>query len=324
MDVTFYTRPKTAGQYSLERVLKNLIGALAGRVRSRIWRQREGVWGLATAPGAALAQGDVNHIAGHVHYLAGILDRNRTVLTIHDIGHLGNVRPSLSRLYRIFWYEMPLSRVAAVITVSEFTKREVVREFGVRPEKIRVIHNCVPSGFAAATREFDAGEPTILVVGTAPHKNARRLVEAITGIKCRIVFVGRVYGDLRGALESGRVDFEERVDVSDAELAECYRHSDVVYFASTYEGFGIPIVEAHAVGRPVITSNICSMPEVAGDAALLVDPYDVAAIRQAVCSLFASADLRAELVERGFANAKRFDRETFAGAHLEVYRHVAA
>jgi glycosyltransferase involved in cell wall biosynthesis len=139
-----------------------------------------------------------------------------------------------------------------------------------------------------------------------------------------VLFVGRVPDTLRATLAAAAVEHEEHAHVTDAELADCYRRADVVYFASTHEGFGLPIVEAQAVGRPVITSRLCSMPEVAGDAALLVDPYDVQAIRAALLQLIESADLRAELVSKGFANVSRFDRAAFAEAHLDVYRGLAS
>jgi len=324
MDVTYFVRSRTPGQYSLERVLENLIAGLGERVHPRVYRARSGIHRLPDAIGAVFAQGVVNHIAGHVHHLAIVLSPRKTVMTVHDVGHLSNVRPAIRPIYKFLWYDVPISRVAAVIAVSDFTRREILRVVGAQPRAIRVIHDCVPAGFEPAPAHFDADRPTILVVGTAPHKNAGRLVQAVEGLGCRILFVGRVLGVLRDALESTGVEFEERVDVSEAELAECYRRSDVVYFASTYEGFGLPIVEAQAVGRPVITSRVCSMPEVAGDGAFLVDPYDVSAIRRALLALFGSADLRAELVGKGLENVKRFDRAAFADAHLDVYRHVAS
>jgi len=214
--------------------------------------------------------------------------------------------------------------VAAVITVSAFTRRELIREFGLKPSSVRVIHDCVPAGLQRSPAEFKTDSPTILVVGTAPHKNSMRLVAAVEGTRCRILFIGRVQDALLRKLTSAGVEFEEKLNLTNEGLAECYRRADLVYFASTYEGFGLPIVEAQTVGRPVITSRICSMPEVAGDGALFVDPYDVKDIRLALQKLFASADLRAELVEKGYSNVKRFSRAVFADAHLEVYGQIAA
>lgn len=322
--VSYYLRAQIEGQYSLERVFQNLVGALGNRVCARVWRSRPGLPAARALAQAGRVQSDVNHITGHVHYVALLLDPARTVLTVHDIGHLAHVRATARLLYRWLWFEWPLRRVARIVTVSQFTRQQVVDEFGLRPADVRVIHNCVPAGLEPSAREFHAERPTILVVGTAPHKNAARLVEAVAGLRCRVLFVGRVPDTLRATLAAAAVEHEEHAHVTDAELADCYRRADVVYFASTHEGFGLPIVEAQAVGRPVITSRLCSMPEVAGDAALFVDPYDVQAIRAALLQLIESADLRAELVSKGFANVSRFDRAAFAEAHLDVYRGLAS
>lgn len=324
MDVTFFTRPAVPGQHSLERVLDNLMRALGARVSPRVWQARGGRWIPVDLPSAAAAQGDVNHIAGHVHYLALSLRPAKTVLTVHDIGHLRNVSGFRGTAYRAFWYTIPLKRVAAIVAVSEFTKRELVREFGLAPASITTIHDGLPAGFEPAPAEFNRERPVLLVVGTAPHKNAVRLVKAAEGLNCRFVFVGRVQGGLRDALARTSAEFEEKVNLAEAELAGCYHCADIVCFASTYEGFGLPIIEAQAVGRPVITSTICSMPEVAGDGAVLVDPYNVRDIREAISRVCGSAGLREELIGKGFANVRRFDRAACADAHMDIYRRLAS
>lgn len=324
MNITFFSRPATPGQHSLERVLNTLLQALGSRVSARVWRARGGTWLLTDVAAAAAAQGSVNHIAGHVHYLALTLRPERTVLTVHDIGHLQSVSGVRRATYRALWYTIPLRRVAAIVAVSEFTKKELVREFGVAPAKITTIHDGLPAGFEPAPFEFNAERPTLLIVGTAPHKNAVRLVEAADGLGCRFLFIGRVQGALREALARARAEFEEKVDVADADLIECYRRADIVCFASMYEGFGLPIIEAQAVGRPVITSLRCSMPEVAGDGAVFVDPQSTRAIREAIARVRGSAALRDDLIGKGFANVRRFDRSTCADAHMDIYRRVAS
>ena len=109
-------------------------------------------------------------------------------------------------------------------------------------------------------------------MGTAPNKNIERLATALSGIDCHLDCVGKLLDSQRAALIRARVPFTEHVGLSDHEVLSRYAECHVVSFASTMEGFGMPILEANAVGRPVVTSNRSSMPEVAGNAACLVDP----------------------------------------------------
>ena len=111
--------------------------------------------------------------------------------------------------------------------------------------------------------------------------------------------------------------------MTDAELVEAYRRCDMVVFASLYEGFGLPVLEAQATGRPVITSNISAMPEAAGDGALLVDPYSVEAIRAAVLRIKNEPQLREQLVRKGLENVGRFRAAAVAERYAEVYRRLA-
>jgi glycosyltransferase involved in cell wall biosynthesis len=110
--------------------------------------------------------------------------------------------------------------------------------------------------------------------------------------------------------------------LSNEDLLKQYQCADMLVFASTYEGFGLPIVEANAVGRAVVTSNICSMPEVAGDAACLVDPYDVESIRKGILQVINCADYRAALVTAGLKNVERFRPEKIAEQYAQLYRKI--
>jgi glycosyltransferase involved in cell wall biosynthesis len=127
----------------------------------------------------------------------------------------------------------------------------------------------------------------------------------------------------REAAERG-IDIDVHTDVDLGTLTRLYSDCDLVFFASTYEGFGLPILEAQAVGRAVITSNICSMPEVAGAGARLVDPFDAQQIRAAISEIREDTEYRDGLIEAGFQNIKRFSPAKAAEGYLRVYRSLAA
>jgi glycosyltransferase involved in cell wall biosynthesis len=162
----------------------------------------------------------------------------------------------------------------------------------------------------------------LLHVGTTENKNLPRVIEACRDLAITLVIVGVIDPTSAARLLVLGVHHENHVQLDDAALVEVYRASDALIFASTYEGFGLPIIEAQAIGRPVITSRVCSMPEASGGAALLVDPYDVADIRRAIQSLLDDPHGAAERVERGYQNAARYSPELIGAAYAELYRRA--
>jgi len=125
-------------------------------------------------------------------------------------------------------------------------------------------------------------------------------------------------------LEDNKIDFSN-IDkrISDAEVADLYRECDIVSFASTLEGFGMPIIEANATGRVVVTSNISSMPEIAGNAAELVNPLEIESIRTGFLNVINNDQHREKLIENGFENVKRFDKKVIAKKYFELYESMA-
>ena len=135
--------------------------------------------------------------------------------------------------------------------------------------------------------------------------------------------IGRLEDEHRASLVTHGVAFTSASGLSDAAMRDEYAKCDMLVFASTAEGFGMPILEAQAVGRPVVTSQVSSMPEVAGDAAELVDPFDIASIRAGVRRVIEDARHREALVARGFENVRRFSPQAIAAQYAALYREVA-
>ena len=264
----------------------------------------------------------VNHITGDIHYVALALPRNRTILTIHDLRALDGP-PSLRRaLIKLLWFTLPAHHVAWITVISEETRKELLRQVKIDPAKVVVIPDCVFPQFTYSPRPFNEAKPTLLQVGITDNKNILRLAQALNNITCRLIILGKPTDEQISCLNDNNIDFQWVAGLSSEEVVDLYRQCDIVTFVSTCEGFGLPIVEGNAVGRPVITSSLSSMPEVAGDAALLVDPYDVSAIRNAIERIIADASLRETLIAKGLKNVERFSAQKIAGMYAALYEKI--
>jgi glycosyltransferase involved in cell wall biosynthesis len=280
----------------------------------------------------ALAKTDVFHSAtGTLPLLAPC----RQVVTIHDV--FAAIEPAwfaprIGMQLRIS-QRRAAHKASAVIAVSECTRRDLVERFGVPAERVRVVYNGVDhSRFRpievdaeAVARRFGVPHPFVLCVGSLmPWRNASRLLRATARLGLGLLFVGR---DIWGTDPTARLAADNGWDwarfagyVSDADLPAVYAAARVFAYPSLYEGFGIPPVEAMACGTPVVASTAGALPEVLGDAALLVDPYDVDALADA---LRAAADDRGTLRRRGIVRAARYTWPAAAAETWQVYEAAA-
>jgi glycosyltransferase involved in cell wall biosynthesis len=237
-----------------------------------------------------------------------------TVVTVHDLAILRypEAFPRWHRRYGTFGLRPVLRSADAIIALSEFTKDEVVALAALPPERIRVVPNGVDEIFRPSDT-VSQGEYVLAVATLEPRKNLHRAVEAarLAGVELRVV----------GARGWGGVDVPGWVgEIPDAELAELYRGARCVVYTSLYEGFGIPVLESMASGTPVVTSRGGATEEVAGGAAVLVDPLDPKAIAAGIAEAQARRD---ELVPLGLARAREFTWERAADKVEALWRELA-
>lgn len=274
---------------------------------------------------ASRHQADVVHITGDIHFAALGTDPARTVVTVHDCGRLHQLQGLKREILRQYWFAQPLRRVAAVTVISQAVKDDLMAWVpDLDPGRIHIVPVAISPDFSYSPQPFNSRHPRILQVGTAPNKNIERLAQALKGIACTLVVIGRISRQLEQILADNQIRFENHRDLDALEVVEQYRKADLLVFASVLEGFGMPILEAQAVGRPVVTSDCTSMPDVAGGAAELVDPFSVASIRAGLLRVIHNDAYRNELIDRGRQNTKRFEITKIADQYLKIYQDIAA
>ncbi len=324
--VIHHQRLPDVGHVSIERLFAGIRDELAPAWQLRVsvspHLSRGFIPRLKNFKALSDLQADIHHVVGDVHYLALGLPSEKLVLTIHDCAALERLNGWRREALRQLWFVQPMRRAAVVTTISKTSKEELRRWVGSLADKVVVIPNCVRAEFRPDFKPFDQEFPVVLQVGTGWNKNVVGVARGLAGIRCRLEIVGELENSQRAALDSTHIAYKELGRISDDELLQAYRRCDLVVFASLYEGFGLPILEAQAIGRPVVTSNLSSMPEVSGGGALLVDPSDSQAIHGAVTQLISDPTLRADLVQAGFDNVARFRPESVARRYEAVYAQV--
>lgn len=267
---------------------------------------------------------DIFHITGHIHYIALVLPAKKTVLTIHDLGFLHTRRGFRRFLLKKLFLDFPVKKLKYITAISEATKAEIIKYTNCREDKIRVIENPLRDFNNLKGNVGFSEKPMVLQVGTSPNKNVLNLIKALKGVNCKVVLIGKIENELKDSLIENEIDFINKTNLSDDEMEIEYQNVDLITFCSTFEGFGLPIIEAQALGKPVITSNLSPMKEVAGNAAYLVDPTDVNSIREGVLKVINDSEFREKLIREGFANVKRFDVNKISAEYERLYEEIIA
>jgi glycosyltransferase involved in cell wall biosynthesis len=280
-----------------------------------------------------------------------LLMRNPYVVTIHDMSSfLFGAQTGIRENLRLYRFRRGLLRADRVIAVSTATRRDVENLLGIRPDRMRLVYSAPDPNFLKpqsepASREklrerFQIQYPFVLYAGRIrPHKNIPRLIEAFAVVRGELEN-HPVYKDLRLIIIGDEISRNPEVRRAVAQtrtqqvvrflgfvpfetLKEFYSAASAFAFPSLYEGFGLPPLEAMATGIPVVTSSVSSLPEVVGDAAMIVNPENVFDIARGIREVLVDEGVRSRLIKSGFAQVRQFSWRRTAEQTLEVYREVA-
>jgi glycosyltransferase involved in cell wall biosynthesis len=327
LEVLHFTRLPAPGAFSIERVFDDIRAAMPDHITVAIRRNMhlsQGVMPrLRDAWAARRAAGQINHVVGDVHYLTYFLPRARTVLTVHDTVLVDRERGIKRALLWFFWFWLPLRRCSWVTAISEESCRRLSRLVSINPERVTVIPDPVSPSFVPQPPGPRDGPFRLLHIGTKANKNLERLATALDGLDVELTVIGALSDTQRVLIDRHVPRHRLLQGLDDAALRAEYGRTEALVFVSLDEGFGLPILEAQATGRPVLTSDRAPMKEVAGDAALLVDPEDTDAIASAVVRLATDTGMRRQLAEKGFQNAARYSAESVARRYAALYEAMA-
>lgn len=248
-------------------------------------------------------------------YNSPLFFKRAYILTIHDLNHID--RSENSSIFKKIYYKIILTKLCkdsvGIFTVSEFSKSRIVEYFNIDSKKVFVVGNGISQYFSNTGDKIIKECPYILCVSNRKgHKNEHNLLKAFSlsdfSQKGKLILTGNKTKELEELIE--KLNISESVQflgkITDQEMSKYYRGAIFSIFPSLYEGFGLPIIESFSCGTPVITSNITSMPEIAGDSALLVDPNDITDIKNAIDNLMCDNSLRDKLAKKGLERAKLY------------------
>lgn len=345
--VTYFFRKPQPQYFSIEKVFEQVINHLPDDILPLIVKLKNGTtgwWGRMKALWEVRKnKGTINHITGDITFVALVLPKKGLIVTYHDLESLTQYKGWQFKVLKYLWVTIPVRRAQVVTAISHHTKEQLLKWTKVNPDKIAVIPNPLPEKLSYSPKVFNAASLVILIMGTKANKNVEGIMEAIgilgendnsEGINdkrqrekslvrncksLKLIVVGEMTVEQKTLAKQYSLEIENMVHMPYEEILAAYKRCDLLCFPSFYEGFGLPIIEAQAIGRPVITSNFGAMKEIAGEAALLVSPNNIFEITNALRQIMENKELRNQLIKKGLKNVERFAVQNIVQHYREFY-----
>lgn len=326
----FIRNPYRLGNFSVEIFYKELINELENKIDIKLIRvpfKNKGIIPrLLNILFCAVNQVEINHVVGDISYCTLLMKKKRLVLTILDCVSLNRHRGVKKYLLKLFLFKLPIIKSSSVIVISDATKNDLNHFINLKKVDYKVIPVTVSKTFFNSkfklnpTKKFNKN---FLIIGTAPNKNIERIALALEGIECKFSIIGKLNSRQKKQLISSKIDFKEiAYPLTENQIINEYKNSDLLIFCSELEGFGMPIIEANLMGVNVLTSNVSSMPYVASDSAVYVDPFNIQSIKDGIVRIIDNGKLRDQLLLKGLKNSNRFLIKPIADKHLELYKNL--
>lgn len=320
MKKVLFLRKKLAGENSMEELAYNLVKHIPDMELCVLPHYSTTIKGMIkNSIYACKHQGDVNHIFSIRESYLSLFIGGRKIVTCHDVGTLKSLSFCGQIAARLLWLYLPSFFWNVCTCISQQTSDELSAIIPWRKKNIRIVPNPVNPMFVYTPKLF-GNPPVILHVGTARRKNLLNVIKALKGLNCKLVIVGILFPEQQEALNCVSYPYEVYSDLSTESLVEQYVKADIISFPSSYEGFGMPAIEANTVGRVLVAGDIPVLHEVAQDAACFVNPSDVSMLHKSFERIINDEEYRNELCKKGYLNSKRFSIEKLSRQYMLLYK----
>jgi glycosyltransferase involved in cell wall biosynthesis len=252
------------------------------------------------------------------------LPKSSTILTIHDLVFLQTYKGLRRRVMKWLFLDLPVRKAKWITTVSDKSKDEIIKYTKCDPNKIIVIANPLAENCFTDFNPYLPRQPRLLFIGTKGNKNLENVIPSLYRLNIHLRIIGELTDKQLLLLRKFEINYSNDFNLSDNQLYNEYHNADIILFPSLYEGFGLPVIEGFCAGKPVITSDISPMKEIADGAAFLVDPYYIPSIRDGVNAVINNPELRQSKVEKGKLIALSYQSKKIYGEYENLWKQVQA
>lgn len=266
----------------------------------------------------------INHITGDIHYCILGLFGCKSVLTIHDDYCYRQAKKGwIGKFYKyLFWIYLPIKFSSTTLCITKSTEENIYKLY--KSKKLKVFTNHTwPESYKFYPKEFNKIKPIILHISTGKNKNLETTIKSLEGINSKLIVVEKMTNAQIALAKSLKIDFYNTGRISDNEILNLYKQADIICFPSSYEGFGMPIIEGQLIGRSVITTNKAPMNWVGGDGCFYINnPHDYIELKQTIINIINNSIEREKVIAKGLQNAKRFSTEKTANKLVQIYNSI--